>query len=134
MFEHHFFLEHKIKKTNWTKLTTNHLSLWVRQSRLIILFELRGFKRFSKMRLAALIVACIPSVYALIYLSSIWDPRSQSVALPVGLVNLDDGVNYRDSTFNIGFNLVDGGIIYGMIDISIIDIIVCIIIMIDMMV
>ena len=58
------------------------------------------------MRLAALIVACIPSVYALIYLSSIWDPRSQSVALPVGLVNLDDGVNYRDSTFNIGLNLV----------------------------
>lgn len=59
------------------------------------------------MRLAALIVAFIPSVYALIYLSSIWDPRSQSVALPVGLVNLDDGVNYKDSTFNIGFNLVD---------------------------
>jgi putative membrane protein len=58
------------------------------------------------MRLAALIVSCIPSVYALIYLSSIWDPRSQSVALPVGLVNLDDGVNYRDSTFNIGLNLV----------------------------
>jgi len=59
------------------------------------------------MRLAALIVACIPSVYALIYLSSIWDPGSQSVSLPVGLVNLDKGVNYRDSTFNIGFNLVD---------------------------
>ena len=58
------------------------------------------------MRLAALIVAFIPSVYALIYLSSIWDPSSQSVALPVGLVNLDDGVNYRDSTFNIGLNLV----------------------------
>ncbi len=25
----------------------------------------------------------------------------------MGLVNLDDGVNYRDSTFNIGYNLVD---------------------------
>ena len=59
------------------------------------------------MRLAALIVACIPSFYALIYLSSIWDPGSQSVALPVGLVNLDQGVNYRDSAFNIGVNLVD---------------------------
>lgn len=59
------------------------------------------------MRLAALIVACIPSFYALIYLSSIWDPGSQSVSLPVGIVNLDKGVNYRDSTFNIGFNLVD---------------------------
>ena len=58
------------------------------------------------MRLAALIVACIPSVYALIYLSSIWDPGSQSVSLPVGLVNLDKGVNYRGSTFNIGFNVV----------------------------
>jgi putative membrane protein len=59
------------------------------------------------MRLAALIVACIPSVYALIYLSSIWDPGSQSTALPVGLVNLDKGVNYRNSTFNIGTNLVE---------------------------
>ena len=83
------------------------LKLWFRQSRLIWLFELRTFQRFSKMRLAAVIVACIPSVYALIYLSSIWDPGSQSVSLPVGLVNLDKGVNYRDSTFNIGFNLVD---------------------------
>ena len=88
-------------------MTANHLSHWVRQSRLIILFELRTFMRFSKMRLAAVIVACIPSIYALIYLSSIWDPGSQSVALPVGLVNLDQGVNYRDSAFNIGYNLVD---------------------------
>lgn len=59
------------------------------------------------MRLAALIVACIPSLYALIYLSSIWDPASQSAALPVGLVNLDLGVNYRDSAFNMGVNVVD---------------------------
>lgn len=89
------------------KLTVNHIRNWIRQSRLIILFEFRTFMRFSKMRLAALIVACIPSVYALIYLSSIWDPGSQSVALPVGLVNLDQGINYRDSAFNIGHNLVD---------------------------
>ena len=88
-------------------MKSNPLLPWLRQSRLIILFELRAFKRFSKMRLAALIVACIPSFYALIYLSSIWDPGSQSVALPVGLVNLDQGVNYRDSAFNIGVNLVD---------------------------
>jgi putative membrane protein len=88
-------------------VTFYNLSIWVRQLRLITLFELRGFKRFSKMRLAALIVAFIPSVYALIYLSSIWDPGSQSVALPVGLVNLDEGINYRDSTFNIGMNVVD---------------------------
>ncbi|MBU6224159.1 MAG: YhgE/Pip domain-containing protein, partial [Burkholderiales bacterium] len=71
------------------------------------MFELRSFKRFGKMRLAALIVACIPSLYALIYLSSIWDPASQSAALPVGLVNLDLGVNYRDSAFNMGVNVVD---------------------------
>ena len=89
------------------KLTINHVTHWIRQSRLIVLFELRVFQRFSKMRLAALIVACIPSVYALIYLSSIWDPGSQSTALPVGLVNLDKGINYRNSTFNIGTNLVE---------------------------
>jgi len=59
------------------------------------------------MRLAVWIVACIPSLYALIYLSSIWDPSAKSTALPVGLVNLDQGLRYRDNTFNIGFHLIN---------------------------
>ena len=50
-------------------------------------------------------VALIPSVYLLIYLSSIWDPVAQASALPVGIVNLDGGYTYRDQSFNIGHDV-----------------------------
>ena len=60
------------------------------------------FRRYPRLIAAALVVALIPSVYLLIYLSSIWDPVAQASALPVGIVNLDGGYTYRDQSFNIG--------------------------------
>ena len=64
--------------------------------------EARFFLRFPKLLVAAVLVAALPSLYALIYLSSIWDPASKTGALPVGLVNLDTGTRYRDNAFNVG--------------------------------
>ncbi|WP_395669648.1 YhgE/Pip family protein [Rhodoferax sp.] len=64
--------------------------------------EARFFLRFPKLLVAAVLVAALPSLYALIYLSSIWDPASKTGALPVGLVNLDTGTHYREHTFNVG--------------------------------
>lgn len=64
--------------------------------------EARFFARFPKLLVAAVLVALLPSLYALIYLSSIWDPASRTGALPVGLVNLDTGTQYREHTFNVG--------------------------------
>jgi putative membrane protein len=64
--------------------------------------EARFFMRFPKLLVAAVLVAALPSLYALIYLSSIWDPASKTGALPVGLVNLDTGTRYREHAFNVG--------------------------------
>ena len=64
------------------------------------------FIRFPKLLVAALAVALIPALYAVIYLTSLWDPSSNTGALAVAIVNLDQGVTYRDNTFNIGNEVV----------------------------
>ena len=68
--------------------------------------ELKVILRHPKMLLAVLVVAILPSVYALIYLTSVWDPTSHTNALRVAVVNLDDGVEYRDHMFNIGSQVI----------------------------
>ena len=60
------------------------------------------FKRFPKLRISAIGIVFIPAIYALIYLSSVWDPTSRTGSLPAAIVNLDKGVTYRESTINIG--------------------------------
>jgi putative membrane protein len=64
--------------------------------------ELRFFAQYPKMLLATALVVVLPALYAVIYLSSVWDPPAHTNALPVALVNLDLGVTYRDTQFNIG--------------------------------
>ena len=63
------------------------------------------FIRFPRLIVATVAVALIPAVYALIYLSSVWDPQAHASALPVGLVNLDQGVEYREHVFNVGWDV-----------------------------
>lgn len=58
--------------------------------------------RFRQFALAALVVACIPALYTVIYLSSVWDPTANTHSLAVALVNLDKGVAFHDHEFNIG--------------------------------
>ena len=64
--------------------------------------EARAFVRFPKLLLAALGVALIPALYAVIYLSSVWDPAARTGALPVAIVNLDRGIEYQKHVFNVG--------------------------------
>lgn len=71
-----------------------------------ILTEFRLFRRFPKLRLAALAVSLVPAVYALIYLSSVWDPNAKTSDLPVAIVNLDAGVTYQGQSVNVGADLV----------------------------
>ncbi|PUE26208.1 hypothetical protein B9Z39_10705 [Limnohabitans sp. JirII-29] len=78
------------------------------QTRWVAHVEFSHFQREAKLRLAALVVAIIPSIYLLIYLSSVWDPSARSTSLPVGLVNLDQGFTYREKTLNIGNDLISG--------------------------
>jgi len=56
--------------------------------------------------LAVLAVSLIPALYVVIYLSSVWDPVAHSGALRVGLVNLDQGVVYREQDVNMGRELL----------------------------
>ena len=62
--------------------------------------EFQLFRRFPKLVPAVIAIAMVPAVYALIYLSSVWDPNAYTQALPVGLVSEDSGfvkklTNYR---------------------------------------
>lgn len=68
--------------------------------------EVQAFLRYPKLMLATVAVALLPALYAVIYLSSVWDPAANTGALPVALVNLDDGVEYRDQVFNVGWQVV----------------------------
>ena len=62
--------------------------------------------RYPKMLLAALVVALLPSVYAAIYLTSVWDPVSHIRSLKVAVANMDEGVEYKHTVFNVGTQLV----------------------------
>lgn len=66
----------------------------------------RLLRASMRLRVAVLAVTLVPSFYALIYLSSVWDPTAKTNALPVALVNLDLGYSYQGSDQHIGAELV----------------------------
>ena len=71
----------------------------------LVRMEARYFIQHTRLLLAAAVIVLVPSIYALIYLSSVWDPEGHTRSLAVGIVNLDDGVQYREHSFNIGQEL-----------------------------
>lgn len=73
---------------------------------LIVRIEAGFFVRFRKLLVAACVVALIPAIYTLIYLSSVWDPASHTKSLSVALVNLDRDMEYKGQTFSVGKELV----------------------------
>lgn len=75
------------------------------QTLYILRREARFFARFPKLIAATFLVIFIPALYAFIYLSSVWDPASRINVLPVGLVNMDQGVEYRGQVFNAGWEV-----------------------------
>lgn len=74
----------------------------------IVRTDLLLFQRFPRIRLAVVAIAAVPAVYALIYLSSVWDPNAKTNALPVAIVNLDAGIHYQGRAFNVGEELTAG--------------------------
>ncbi len=67
--------------------------------------DLALVRRSRMLRLAVLGVSIVPAIYALIYLSSVWDPNAKTSALPVALVNLDTGIHYQGHDINVGSQL-----------------------------
>jgi putative membrane protein len=78
---------------------------WASQIWSVARSEAAFFARFPRLLAAAGLVALLPAFYALIYLASVWDPASNTGSLPVALVNLDKGVEYREHVFNVGFEV-----------------------------
>lgn len=74
----------------------------------IVKTDLLLFRRFPRLGLAVIAIAAVPAIYALIYLSSVWDPNAKTNALPVAIVNLDAGINYQGRAFNVGEELTAG--------------------------
>lgn len=70
--------------------------------------DLAMLRRFPRYAMAVLAIAMVPALYALIYLTSVWDPNTQTPALPVAIVNLDAGVQYRGRLVNVGSELTRG--------------------------
>jgi putative membrane protein len=84
---------------------SNHLKDFAHATWRIVRSDLLLFKRFPRLRLAALAIAVVPAAYALIYLSSVWDPTAKTNTLPVGIVNLDEGFGYHGRAINVGADL-----------------------------
>ena len=71
----------------------------------VIRTEAQYLQRFPKLLASAAVVVLVPALYCVVYLASVWDPEGNTAALPVAIVNLDEGVQYRDHTFNIGLDI-----------------------------
>ena len=74
----------------------------IRNTLTLTRLEAGFFVRYPRLLLGGLVVALIPALYVLIYLSSVWDPASKTGDLPVAIVNLDQGLAYRGQAFNVG--------------------------------
>jgi putative membrane protein len=79
-----------------------HLQIFFSSVLFIARMESGFFVRSSKLLLAAAVVVLIPALYVVIYLTSVWDPAAHTGALPVAIVNLDRGLEYRQQAFNVG--------------------------------
>ncbi len=74
--------------------------------RRVVAAEWALLSRHPKLRLSAAGVLLLPALYALIYLSSVWDPNAHTQALPVALVSEDAGMVYRGISVNVGRELL----------------------------
>ncbi len=78
-----------------------------RQFRSVVAVEWGLLRGHVKVRLSAVGIVFLPALYALIYLSSVWDPNARTAALPVGLVSEDVGITYQGAAVNVGRDLLD---------------------------
>jgi putative membrane protein len=80
----------------------NALGWW----RLGVQAELALFRR-PMLVLSALAIVLVPSLYAVFYISSFWDPYGHLDRLPAALVNADRGATRGSRTVNLGKTVVE---------------------------
>ena len=71
----------------------------------IVLNEANYLLRYPKKLLSGAALVLVPAMYCVLYIASVWDPDTKTNALRVAVVNLDEGVQYREHTFNVGWEI-----------------------------
>ena len=75
---------------------------WWQGVRLLVRADWQLLAKDGRFALAVAGALCIPALYALICLSSLWDPSTRTHALRAGLVNADRGVVFHGQTTRMG--------------------------------
>ncbi|HEL1748489.1 YhgE/Pip domain-containing protein [Streptococcus suis] len=52
-------------------------------------------------------IACVPALYNISFLTSMWDPYGRLDQLPVAVINQDQSASFQDKTLTIGDDMVD---------------------------
>jgi putative membrane protein len=73
-------------------------------------------RRHPKLAWSALGAMLVPTPYALIVLSSVWDPSARTPQLPVALVNQDTGLQYGTRDANLGAEVLQTLCAQGLFD------------------
>jgi putative membrane protein len=69
--------------------------------------EWEYIKKSKLMKIVLAVIIFIPSIYAVTFLKSMWDPYGELKNLPVAVVNQDKAVNYQGKKLAVGQNLTD---------------------------
>jgi len=72
----------------------------------IYLTDLRNIAKIPTGILLMIALAILPSVYAWINLTAMWDPYSNTSGITIAVTSLDEGATVRDKPFNIGDEVV----------------------------
>ena len=70
--------------------------------------EWKSIFKTKKMMIILFGISLIPSLYTVLFLSSMWDPYGKLAELPVAVVNQDKAVTYNEETLAVGDSLVTG--------------------------
>ena len=70
--------------------------------------EWQSIFKTKKMLVILFGISLIPSLYTVLFLSSMWDPYGKLADLPVAVVNQDQTVSYNEKTLAVGDSLVAG--------------------------
>ena len=70
--------------------------------------EWKSIFKTKKMMIILFGISLIPSLYTVLFLSSMWDPYGKLAELPVAVVNQDKAVSYNEETLAVGDSLVAG--------------------------
>lgn len=107
-FTSNFILKYRTLLKNMEFKTVGAMVInWIRQIGHVTWADIELLKRYPKLRFSVLGVLFVPALYATIYISSMWDPESHAVNLPVAIVNLDTGTQYKGEPINVGQSLTE---------------------------